>query len=182
MVIIHSKSTYDFIRITLHPNSLLTKINSCHRQTKHTLKFDPIKSWIHLITSMTSFGFPSCITPQRIFTTTHLPKTKMKSRKVKIHSPILHLQSPFVGKKNAYYAELSTTIGAIELAKQYNWDHLWLESNSILVVNAFKKHALVHWKLRNCWSNYLNIKQSMQFIVSHIYGEWNQCADTLPNC
>ena len=66
---------------------------------------------------------------------------------------------------------------AIELARQYNWDHLWLELDSSLVVNAFNNHALVPWKLRNQWS----ITKSMQFIVSHIYREGNQCADTLAN-
>lgn len=84
-----------------------------------------------------------------------------------------------VGQENAFYAELSAAMRAIELAKQYNWLKVWLESDSMLVVKAFKNHALVPCKLRNRWINCTNIILSMQFIVSHIFREGNQCADTL---
>lgn len=69
----------------------------------------------------------------------------------------------------------------IEIAKQNNWCYLWLELNSMLVVNAFKNHALVPWKLRNRWDNCLNMICSINFIVSHILREENQCADYLAN-
>lgn len=86
-----------------------------------------------------------------------------------------------VGQENAYFAELSAAMRAIEIASQQNWTQLWLESDSMLVVNAFKNHALVPWKLRNRWYNCIHTVLSMNFIVSHIFREGNQCADILAN-
>lgn len=85
------------------------------------------------------------------------------------------------GQEDAYYAELSGALRAIELAKQFNWFNLWLELDSLLVVNAFKNKALVPWRLRNRWDKCLNIVSNMNFIVSHIFREGNQCADHLAN-
>jgi len=86
-----------------------------------------------------------------------------------------------VGQENAYFAQLSAAMRAIELAKMQNWMQLWLESDSSLVVKAFKNHALVPWKLRNRWRNCLRITHNMQFFATHIYREGNQCADILAN-
>ena len=59
---------------------------------------------------------------------------------------------------------------------------MWVELDSMLVVNAFKKQALVLWMLiRNRWKNCLYIVSTMNFIVSHIFREGNQCADYLAN-
>jgi len=84
-----------------------------------------------------------------------------------------------VGQENAYFAELSAAMRAIEMANQNNWMKILLESDSMLVVKAFKNHALVPCKLRNRWLNCTIIALNMQIIVSHIFREGNQCADTL---
>jgi len=47
------------------------------------------------------------------------------------------------GVGNAYHAELSGAMSVIELAAQHNWNSLWLECDSALVVNAFKNQSLV---------------------------------------
>ncbi|KEH25972.1 hypothetical protein MTR_6g038610 [Medicago truncatula] len=52
---------------------------------------------------------------------------------------------------------------AIEIASQHNWTQLWLESDSMLVVNAFKNHALVPWKLSNRWYNCIHIVLRIRF-------------------
>ncbi|XP_024632555.1 uncharacterized protein [Medicago truncatula] len=85
------------------------------------------------------------------------------------------------GHENAYFAELSGAMRAIELAKLHNWQSLWLESDSALVVNAFKNISQVPWKLRNRWENCILATRNMNFIVSHVFREGNECADMLAN-
>ncbi|KAK2444758.1 hypothetical protein QL285_015762 [Trifolium repens] len=72
-------------------------------------------------------------------------------------------------------------MNAIEIAASKNWNNLWLETNSTLVVLAFKSYSLVPWVLSNRWHNCLLLTQSMNFIVSHIFREGNFCADGLAN-
>jgi ribonuclease HI len=43
-----------------------------------------------------------------------------------------------VGVESSYFAELSGALRAIEIAFEKNWLNVWLESDSSLVVNAFK--------------------------------------------
>jgi hypothetical protein len=57
------------------------------------------------------------------------------------------------GNNNAFFAELSGVLRAIELAHQNQWLNLWLETDSILVVKAFKSHSLIPWPLRIWWIN-----------------------------
>lgn len=44
---------------------------------------------------------------------------------------------------------------------------------------AFSSFNLVPWKIRNRWRNCVHLCQSMNFRVSHIYREGNNCADKL---
>jgi len=69
----------------------------------------------------------------------------------------------------------------LELAKQRNYTHIWLETDSRIVVLAFKSTDIVPWQIRNRWINCLNYTDSISFIVSHIYREENVCADRLAN-
>lgn len=48
-----------------------------------------------------------------------------------------------IGPGNALCAELTGAILAIEIAKEKNWSHLWLESDSKLVVLAFTNPSMV---------------------------------------
>jgi ribonuclease HI len=85
------------------------------------------------------------------------------------------------GEGNAFHAELSGAMRAIELAKQYNWNNLWLECDSSLVIKAIKNQSIVPWNLRNRWNNCLITIRSMNFIASHVFREGNTCADALAN-
>jgi len=58
-----------------------------------------------------------------------------------------------IGHESAYFAELSGAMRAIELAMQHDWQSLWIETDSALVVNAFKNISQFPWKLRNRWEN-----------------------------
>jgi ribonuclease HI len=86
-----------------------------------------------------------------------------------------------LGIANSLSAELQGAMIAIEIASQKGWNHLWLETDSILVTLAFKSSKLVPWQLRNRWENYLHKISPMNFFVTHIYREGNQCADTSAN-
>ncbi|PNX89856.1 70 kDa peptidyl-prolyl isomerase, partial [Trifolium pratense] len=48
---------------------------------------------------------------------------------------------------SAFMAELCGAMRAIEIAYCRNWKNLWLESDSTLVVMAFKSPVLVPWEL-----------------------------------
>ncbi|GAU35138.1 hypothetical protein TSUD_394640 [Trifolium subterraneum] len=87
-----------------------------------------------------------------------------------------------LGVTSAYFAELSGAIRAIEIAYQHNWSNLWLESDSSMVVSAFKNPSKpVAWALRNRWNNALFMVSQMNCIVTHIYREGNQVADLIAN-
>lgn len=70
-----------------------------------------------------------------------------------------------IGVGNTFTEELTTAMMDIEIAKDKNWNHLWLESDSKLVVLAFKKNYMVPWSLRNKWENILH---HTRFI--HLFG------------
>ncbi|RHN79171.1 putative ribonuclease H-like domain-containing protein [Medicago truncatula] len=59
--------------------------------------------------------------------------------------------------------------------------NVWLESDSQLVILAFKSNSVVPWGLRNRWENCIHITHRMRFCASHIYREGNICADSLAN-
>lgn len=69
----------------------------------------------------------------------------------------------------------------IEITYQRNWINFWLETESKLVVMAFSNDAIVPWNLSNRWFNCKKLISRMNFVVSHVYREGNQCADSLAN-
>lgn len=85
----------------------------------------------------------------------------------------------FTGNGDAYYVELSGAMRAIEIAKQHNWNNLWLECDSSLVIQAIRNKNLVPWKVRNRWEYCMNITASMNFMATHVFREGNVCADSL---
>ncbi|PNY15736.1 ribonuclease H [Trifolium pratense] len=71
-----------------------------------------------------------------------------------------------IGLSSALIVELYGAMNAIEIAASKNWRNLWLETDSILVVMAFKSPQLVPWFLSNRWNNCILSTLSMNFIVS----------------
>ncbi|CAJ2641500.1 unnamed protein product [Trifolium pratense] len=86
-----------------------------------------------------------------------------------------------LGISNSLSAELNGAMYAVELAHHFGWKNLWLETDSMLVVNAFKSSKTIPWHLKNRWDNCLLLISSMNFFVSHIYREGNTCADKFAN-
>lgn len=87
----------------------------------------------------------------------------------------------FLGAQNALYAELVGAMTAIEIAHNNGYVNLWLETDSHLVILAFKSSSVVPCNLRNRWQNCMFILRFMRFMVTHIYREGNTCADSLAN-
>lgn len=73
------------------------------------------------------------------------------------------------------------TLRAIELAHHFHYLNSWLETDSSLVILAFKDYSIVLWSLRKRLSNSLGYTRSMNLIVRHIYREDNKCGDSLIN-
>jgi ribonuclease HI len=82
---------------------------------------------------------------------------------------------------SAFFAEVSGALRALELASQNNWTNLWIETDSALLVLAFKSSSMIPWSLRNRWNNALLKSKNMNLLVTHIYREGNVCADRLAN-
>jgi len=70
---------------------------------------------------------------------------------------------------------------AIEIAHNNGWLHLWLETDSLLVLPAFKSVSIVPWRLRNRWDNCMTLAGNINLIVTHIFREGNCCAAKLVN-
>ncbi|KAL8509015.1 hypothetical protein ACS0TY_016271 [Phlomoides rotata] len=84
------------------------------------------------------------------------------------------------GSGFAFEAELATTFSAVEIAFDKHWLHLWLETDSIYVVNILKHHtSLVPWRLLGQWHRVRRMMGDMQIVVSHIFREGNTTADRL---
>jgi len=89
--------------------------------------------------------------------------------------------SQFLGDANALYAELIAAMNAIEIATLMRFSNVWLESDSQLMILAFKSNSVVPWSLRNRWENCTYTTHRMRFCASHVYREGNICADSLAN-
>ncbi|XP_024172314.1 uncharacterized protein LOC112178392 [Rosa chinensis] len=82
---------------------------------------------------------------------------------------------------SAIDAEVLAVIEALRIAWVKRWAHIWLETDSMLVVQYFKNPKLVPWRLRIAWSNCLFFTHTIHFRVSHTFREGNAVADALAN-
>lgn len=143
----------------------LNPLKSCI--VKEFLWHPPILNWVKCNTDGAYVGVPSvasCGGIYRDYNGSHLGSFSMN-----------------IGVGNALLAEFTTYMIVIEIAKDKRWNHLWLETNSKLVVLEFKKPSLVPWKLRSRWENALHHTRSIHFLIAHIFKEDNYCADKLAN-
>jgi hypothetical protein len=69
---------------------------------------------------------------------------------------------------SAFAAELCGFMTTVEIAATKEWNNLWIETDSELLVLAFKSAKLVPWSLCNRWFNCLKISNSRNIMVSHV--------------
>jgi ribonuclease HI len=86
-----------------------------------------------------------------------------------------------IGIATSLHAEICAAIFAIDFAMARGWTNLWLECDSLLLIQAFSNIQLVPWKLKTKWTNCLSYIRQFRFRYSHIYREGNTCADRLAN-
>ena len=84
-----------------------------------------------------------------------------------------------LGTGTSLFVELSGAMQAIEIAHNKALSQLWLETNSMLVIQAFNSISIVPWRVRNRWDNCMLLAGNMNLLVTHIFRERNCCADKL---
>jgi ribonuclease HI len=160
-----SNSIRDFI--------FLKKFNICINQPKipslgEILWPPPLQNWLKCNIDGASIGNPGVASCGGVFRDAN--------------GDFLYAFAEPLGFENAYFAELCGAMNAIEIAYHKKWLNLWLESDSSLVVAAFKNPSkYVPWPLRNRWKNVQVLVRSFNFVVSHICREGNKVADLFAN-
>lgn len=82
---------------------------------------------------------------------------------------------------SAIDAEVLAVSEAVRVAWVRRWTHIWLETDSTLVVHYFSNPHMVPWRLRIPWYNCLFLTRQMHFSVSHVYRDGNSLADQHAN-
>ncbi|CAB4302327.1 unnamed protein product [Prunus armeniaca] len=85
-------------------------------------------------------------------------------------------------KSSSTAAEVLAFLEAIRVAWVRDWKHVWLETDSSLVVHCFSSTSYsIPWFLHTEWHNCLWRIKQMNFFCTHIYREGNCVADMLAN-
>ena len=87
-----------------------------------------------------------------------------------------------LGVEFAFEAEIMAIILAIKKAHEFSWNNLWVESDSLYVVNLCKYNIeKIPWLLLNKWKRALRLAKDLNVVVSQIFWEDNCVADKLAN-
>lgn len=87
-----------------------------------------------------------------------------------------------LGVRTSFYAEFMAFLVAIEIANSKGWFDLWLESDSMSVIQCFLNPLyLPPWELHVKWRKCCHILSRMRIKITHIHREGNFVADKLVN-
>ncbi|XP_024630743.1 uncharacterized protein [Medicago truncatula] len=95
------------------------------------------------------------------------------------NSTFLGAISSNIGHATALEAEFSACLLAIETAMEMQLNQICLETDSIRVVNAFRKNTGIPWQMRVRWHNCLKFCNNIDCSCVHVLREGNQVADAL---
>lgn len=85
-----------------------------------------------------------------------------------------------MGLAFAFEAKILVIILAVEYACYFNWNNLWIESDSSYVVHLLLHRSIdVPWSLKAYWSHCLASLSCLNIHVSHVYREGNKVDDDL---
>lgn len=87
----------------------------------------------------------------------------------------------YFGHLTSLEAETCTLLSGLQHAVTLDVCFLWVELDSLLLVNMLKGFVAVPWRLHYYVATIKNIMQRLVFFVSHVYREGNQLADGLAN-
>lgn len=83
-----------------------------------------------------------------------------------------------MGEEDIYWAETMAILTAMEIAIQKGWRDLWVESDSLTVVQNLNANR-VPWKLKFRWDTCR--RNLSKLCITHIFREANQAADQAAN-
>ena len=86
-----------------------------------------------------------------------------------------------IGHATPLVAEFSASMFAIEKVVEQNLSVVWLESDSLMVVNAFNTNGEVGvpWRMRVRWNNCKQMANQLGYKCSHAFCEGNMVVDAL---
>jgi ribonuclease HI len=64
---------------------------------------------------------------------------------------------------SAIEAEVLAIIEAVRVAWVKRWTHVWLETDSAIVIKYFNSPNLIPWRLRVNWLNCLHLASQLSF-------------------
>lgn len=84
------------------------------------------------------------------------------------------------GEFYVFEVEMLTVMHALEIAERNSWNKLWLESDTLFVVNILSSRSHeMGWRLLARWSKCLYFLALISFQVSHIFLEGTRVVDVL---
>lgn len=84
-----------------------------------------------------------------------------------------------VGHATPLDAEFSACMFAMEKASALHLSDIWIETDSLGVVKAFKSQEGVPWKMKTRWHNCMCYCRQINCVLSHVLREGNLVADSL---
>lgn len=88
---------------------------------------------------------------------------------------VLACFSNFLGIFTSFEAKIIAVCLAVDKAVQLHLPRIWIEYDSILVVDCLRRLSLrFPWHVRGSWQLCLNKLASLHFQVSHVYREGNK--------
>jgi ribonuclease HI len=82
---------------------------------------------------------------------------------------------------SAIDAKILAIMEAIRVALVKRWTHVWIETDSTLVIKYFNSPSLIPWRLKIAWLNCIHLARQINIRISHIFREGNTIADKLAN-
>ncbi|XP_019433776.1 PREDICTED: uncharacterized protein LOC109340519 [Lupinus angustifolius] len=87
--------------------------------------------------------------------------------------------SKYLSIQNAIYAEFHAALHAVTIAYNRGWKHLWIEVDSSMLLDIFSGKSNPPWSLQNDWIKCKEKLHTMNYNITHIFREGNNCADKL---
>lgn len=81
--------------------------------------------------------------------------------------------------KTPMWLKLIGVVLTIEIAFKKGWRRLWLQCDSILLVQSFRDIDFVPWRIKNRWCNCIELTKQMYLVVGHVFREENTYVDLL---
>ncbi|XP_019442368.1 PREDICTED: uncharacterized protein LOC109347095 [Lupinus angustifolius] len=85
----------------------------------------------------------------------------------------------YLSIQNAIFAEFHVVMHAVNIASNRGWQNLWIEVDSMMLLDIFSGKSNPPQNLLNDWIRCKDKLQTMNYTITHIFREGNTCADKL---